>query len=256
MSSPSYHCKHCNYRTDKKFLMKQHLGTLKHKSKAGGFICDCGKIYKHRQSYTRHRKKCSLVSDENAKNITNHLAMVVEDIREENKSLHKMFESFSKQVGTGTTINNSFNVNVFLNSHCKDAIDINDFIDGIEFDGNSMKKLVGNSTHTVTQALVKELKGLDIGKRPIHCTDAKREVLYVKDQGVWEKDSQKQKLKTALDVVSIKHANAIRASLEDCDQSEYCNLIQNMTSPVVKSQVIKGLIRNVMIDKAHKVSES
>ena len=166
-----------------------------------------------------------------------------------------MLESISNQISGNTTINNSFNVNVFLNSHCKDAIDIKDFIDSIEFNGNRVLK-AADSTHAVTQALVQELSGLDIGRRPIHCTDAKREVLYVKDQGVWEKDSENQKIKGALDKVSIKHLNALRDSLVNCDQSSYCATIKNMTSPMQKDIVIKALIPNVSIDKAYKVTES
>ena len=178
------------------------------------FICDCGKRYKYRQGLSVHRKSCSY---EEPKNIitTNEIpeilnpASVISLIKQNEEFKQLMVEQHTENielqkklvnaVNEGTIINNTtnnntnnnhFNVNFFLNDTCKDAMNITDFlgnmnvnIDEIEYIGHH------GYVNGMTKLIMDRLKGMDITKRPIHCTDIKRETMYIKDQNEWSKDT-------------------------------------------------------------------
>jgi hypothetical protein len=122
--------------------------------------------------------------------------------------------------GNGKTINtncnnnnnNKFNINIFLNEQCKDALNIMDFVDQMQlkltdFESYGEKGYV----ESVSQIMVRELKGLDVTKRPIHCSDVKREVLYIKDNDAWEKETEeKEKIKKAINIVGQKNFKQIQ----------------------------------------------
>jgi hypothetical protein len=230
-------CEKCQYITNNKFNYNLHLLTLKHKRTNFGlanlanlanqdpecsskFSCKCGKKYLHASSLSKHKKSCN-------QNKTPPEQMVSLDLIlklfKENQGL--LMEQNDKIIeclkdGNGKTINtncnnnnnNKFNINIFLNEQCKDALNIMDFVDQMQlkltdFESYGEKGYV----ESVSQIMVRELKGLDVTKRPIHCSDVKREVLYIKDNDAWEKETEeKEKIKKAINIVGQKNFKQIQ----------------------------------------------
>ena len=259
------------------------------------FICECGRQYKHRQSLWNHRKICpthnsqldpntneSLPLDPNKimdkdqliKYLIKENSEFKDMLLEQNKMVMKMCE---KSLETGKTINNntncnnvnnnSFNLNLFLNEKCKDAINISDFVDNIKLQLSDLEHF-GNMGYVegVSKILIKNLNELDAYKRPIHCSDLKREVLYIKDDDKWSKeDDDKQVIKKAIKDVANKNIKQITNWINlhpDCKQSEskknnqYLNIVMNSMSGGSNeeqvtniSQIVKNVAKVVTIEK-------
>lgn len=218
-NSEIFYCKICDYTTSHKGSYSKHILTAKHKNnekyeemtkknsqnsqhvqEEKKYICDCGKSYKHASSLWNHKKKCNnveettvIVADDKDKD-----AMLLDVVRQ-NKELHKVIIDQNKQiselipkVGNNNTTTNNFNLNVFLNEECKDAIDWHSFINSIEFELSSLKELTDtNITKSITNAVCNKIHELGIYKRPIHCVDQKRKKLFIKNVEEWEKDEDK-----------------------------------------------------------------
>jgi hypothetical protein len=232
-----FRCDCCDYITSKKNNLTKHFLTRKHINIKRYFEsqtevataksqCACGKTYKHRQSLHNHRKTCTFISNHSAAeseskpedlNLSSHL--LVELIRQ-NKELqnvlieqnHKMLEmSRPQQVVINNTTNNQFNLQVFLNEQCKDALNIMDFVNSLQLqvqDFEATGRL--GFVEGISRIIVNGLKEIDVHKRPIHCTDIKRETLYIKDQDLWEKaNPDKNKLKRAVNIVAQKNLNQL-----------------------------------------------
>jgi hypothetical protein len=199
--------------------------TRQHSPKlAQAYMCSCGKNYKYRQGLSSHKKKCNYIEEiEEIKNevvevesevieLSNALVEVDKKeeeegsndpsykemfmtVMKENKELHKTVREMIPKIGnnntTNNTNNNNFNLNVFLNETCKDAMNIKDFINSLRVQCSEMKEIqtIG-FIELASKVLLKELSGMDVSKRPIHCSDLKRETLYIKDNNVWEKESE------------------------------------------------------------------
>jgi hypothetical protein len=259
------------------------------------FICECGRQYKHRQSLWNHRKICSTHNSQLEPNTNESLPLDPNKIMdkdqlikylikensefkdmllEQNKMVMKMCE---KSLETGKTINNntncnnvnnnSFNLNLFLNEKCKDAINISDFVDNIKLQLSDLEHF-GNMGYVegVSKILIKNLNELDAYKRPIHCSDLKREVLYIKDDDKWSKeDDDKQVIKKAIKDVANKNIKQITNWINlhpDCKQSEskknnqYLNIVMNSMSGGSNeeqvtniSQIVKNVAKVVTIEK-------
>ena len=230
-------CEKCQYITNNKFNYNVHLLTLKHKRTNFGlanlanlanqdpecsskFSCKCGKKYLHASSLTKHKKSCNQNNTPPEQMVSLDLIL---KLFKENQGL--LMEQNDKIIeclkdGNGKTINtncnnnnnNKFNINIFLNEQCKDALNIMDFVDQMQlkltdFESYGEKGYV----ESVSQIMVRELKGLDVTKRPIHCSDVKREVLYIKDNDAWEKETEeKEKIKKAINIVGQKNFKQIQ----------------------------------------------
>jgi len=194
---------------------------LKKKQKA--YTCECGKEYKHHSSLWKHKQKCTYTTEEEPKNTimppeesnTNEnsidfKAMFIEAMKKndevlqvtikENHELRQTLKEMVPLIGNNNTItnntnNNTFNVMLYLNDHCKDAISIEQFMNDIvvtDQDIVSMskyKKPVDNFTNLI----MKSLKNFDVTKRPLHCTDQHRGTLYIKHDEGWENDQNKER---------------------------------------------------------------
>jgi len=194
---------------------------LKKKQKA--YTCECGKEYKHHSSLWKHKQKCTYTTEEEPKNTimppeesnTNEnsidfKAMFIEAMKKndevlqvtikENHELRQTLKEMVPLIGNNNTItnntnNNTFNVMLYLNDHCKDAISIEQFMNDIvvtDQDIVSMskyKKPVDNFTNLI----MKSLKNFDVTKRPLHCTDQHRGTLYIKHDEGWENDKNKER---------------------------------------------------------------
>ena len=237
-SLPFFVCENCDYSTCKKHDFDKHLSTLKHKMFTNvdtkvakvaqkKFACECGKEYKHRQSLYVHKKDCN---HEKTQDAIQGDKLVEYLIKENTDFKNMMLEALKNGTinNINTTNNNShnktFNLNVFLNETCKDAMNIMEFVDSIKLQLSDLEK-VGELGYIegISSIIVKNLNALDVSLRPIHCTDKKRETMYIKDEDKWEKeDSNKAKMHKMVKKVANKNIHLIQDFKEkypDCIKS-------------------------------------
>ena len=252
------------------------------------FACICGKKYKARNSLWYHKQKCRSVHFENehqncdseVKMLTNVVLAVVKQNQEfvkENGDLKHLIIDAQKQMmkvienGTHNTTNNTnshnkaFNLNFFLNETCKDAMNIMDFVDSIQLQLSDLEK-VGEIGYVegISNIIVKNLKQLDITQRPVHCTDKKRETMYIKDENKWEKDESNNKIKKAIKQVAFKNQRLLSKFKEehsDCVtyNSKYSDqynkiIVESMggsgnNNDEKERKIIKNILKNVVIKK-------
>ena len=225
---PKFCCEHCNYNTSKQSQYNRHILTPKHQNttkrlqKVPEHICaNCNKTYKHHSSLWKHSLCClkpnerseSSISSSDLTNLVVELMKSNNELQKQNSEFQKQSQDFQKQLleicKNGTHVTNSnnkaFNINLFLNEKCKDAINFSDFINRIEV---SHEDLENNAqlgfVSGISKILLDQLKQMTETERPIHCTDAKRETIYVKDDNKWEKDDENAKLSSAIREVSRK----------------------------------------------------
>jgi len=232
--STKFLCTNCDYICFRKSDFAKHLSTDKHngnKMETFGnqnsqklstiFNCICGKTYKNRSGLWKHKKNC--VESLHDKIMTNDNADIVCELVKQNKELKELLLEQNNKIlevvkegkiinnnNTNNTMNNHFNMNFFLNEKCKDAVNIQDFVNSLQLQLKDLEETgrIGY-INGITKIFVKGLQEMDIYKRPIHCSDLKREILYVKDKDKWEKDNGNEKLKNAIRVVSNKNAQQV-----------------------------------------------
>jgi hypothetical protein len=237
-------CEKCDYSCGKKFNWDRHILTLKHINATNNnkmstinekneqkehnivkHICEyCNKIYSDRTGLWRHKKKCENVSNidiTNVQMLTNMVFEVVKQNAETQKQnqdlINKLYElSKNSQITNNTTNNNnshnkSFNLQFFLNETCKNAMNITDFVNSLQLQLSDLEN-VGQLGYIegISNIIIKNLNALDVTLRPVHCTDKKRETIYIKDENRWEKeDDNKSKLHKMIRRVSNKNIDLI-----------------------------------------------
>ena len=242
---PNFFCEVCDYFTIRKSQFDRHLLTAKHlKSTNGnssdpkssaGYTCEyCQKSYKERTGLWKHKKTCQTVPPEKEKdNLINILLKentdfknIIIDVIKNNSNLQKQFTDLQQQVVdvcknnigfNHNTINNNnshnktFNLQFFLNEQCKDAMNIMDFVNSVTLQLSDLES-VGKLGYVegISNIMIKKLNEMDIYKRPVHCSDAKREILYVKDNDTWEKENASHsKLRRAIKYISKKNSDLL-----------------------------------------------
>jgi len=238
-SSKKFNCEKCNYVTSRKSQYERHLNTAKHKMIVNDspesskkidieYKCICGKIYKYDSGYYRHKKKCNYVDSELIDNTPPNTMIdssLVIELLKENKELRELMVEQNKHIidiaknsgnttnnnTTNITNNNKFNLNVFLNETCKDAINLNDFIQSIELNVNDFINTGElGFVKGISNIMVERIRDMEPHTRPIHCTDLKREVVYVKDSDKWAKeDENKTHLRKAVRIVANKNKEQV-----------------------------------------------
>ena len=240
-----FECKNCDFKTFNKYNYNKHILTLKHKNLLNSdkkmqkmqddeittflnFECECGKKYKYRQGLSYHKKKCGLLN--NTSLITIEDKQQILELKEDNKELKNMIKELVKEnakhqlqitelipkIGNNNnnnTINNNqkFNINVFLNEKCKDAINMTDFIKSIQVSIEQLDFTKNNGlANGLSKTIMDNMNKLSLYERPLHCTDVKRETLYIKDENEWNKDETKEKIKKAIKKASGKNYNALQ----------------------------------------------
>jgi hypothetical protein len=243
-SSKKFRCKKCDYITCRKSQYERHILTDKHKmddkedkkkfQKNVHFLCECGKEYKYRQGLWKHQQTCNIF--ENSTIIQEQseikiLTNLVLDVVKQNNELTNKIVDVCKNIQPLNMYNNinsnnkTFNINFFLNETCKDAMNIMDFVDSVKIQLSDLEN-VGKLgfVEGISNIIIKNLKELDVHKRPVHCSDSKREVMYVKDEDKWEKENNdKKKLRKAIKHIAHKNSNmlpAFKAKYPDCGKSE------------------------------------
>ena len=279
-----YECKICNYFTIRKNNFERHNLSEKHNK-----MCN---ILENNNKEKNEQNEQNEQNELNLKALTNIVLEVVKQSKElaslnyetqkHNKELtDKIFEIYNSNnssinnVTNNTQINNNnnnnnktFNLNVFLNETCKDAMNINDFVDSLQLQLSDLED-VGKLgfVEGISNIIVKNLKAMDIHKRPVHCADQKREVLYIKDEDKWEKENeQKQRLRKAIKRVAFKNEKLLPKYKEEhpgCNYSDskfsdqYSKLVieamggsgNNLLEK--EDKIIKKIAREVIIDKSN-----
>jgi hypothetical protein len=241
---PKFYCNNCDYGTSRKSSYTEHLLSAKHQKSmisnisngkiskiCNKFTCkNCNKVYKDNSGLWRHNKKCIKVIDSSNTIIdpTETPADVVRLLLNQNMELIKQNQEFkdliieqnnkmievakeAKIINNTTNNTNNFNLQFFLNEQCKDALNIMEFINQLQLNTTDLD-MVGRLGYIegISKLFIRGLKALDVFKRPLHCSDLKREVLYVKDKDSWEKDTdENNKIKTAIKYIAAKNFKQI-----------------------------------------------
>jgi len=288
----NFNCYNCNYITSSFKDFNKHCSTQKHqrltnandlsqKSPKNTYTCDCGNVYKHMSSLCKHKKKC-LTKDEDDNetmidgiNIKDKDALVLHLLKQNSDLQNKIIDMASKSNITNnshsnnTTNNNNktFNLQLFLNETCKNAMNITDFVSSIKMDLDDLEHTgITGYVEGITNIVVKNLNNLEQQLRPLHCSDYKREVLYIKDNDEWTKeDDNKPILTKAIKTIAnknIKQINKWVQNYPDCIAADskkndlYLKIVSNSMNGLTKEEadknmnkIITNVAKNVTIDK-------
>jgi len=297
-----YCCELCYFYTSNKNNFDKHLATRKHLSvtignakNARAYMClDCKREFTSRHGLWSHKKKCN--NSDNSENSINSIILtpsmepteLVSFLLQENKEFKQMIldqnktimEMATKQTlssnSHNTQINNTanitqhnkqkFNLNFFLNETCKDAMNITDFVNSLQIQFSDIEK-VGELGYAegISRIFMKGLKELDICKRPVHCTDLKREIVHIKNNNKWEKEISL--LQKAIKIITNNNINKItdwKNAHPGCTDGEnklndkYCKILYESMGPIDEEQeqkdfskIIRNIAKCTVIDKAN-----
>jgi hypothetical protein len=236
-NTKKFTCIYCNYNTCNKKDYNKHILTIKHlnninKNIENRITCDCGKIFYSTAGIWKHKQKCNVIIENNNANTNNLIQELVKETRElikENQELKQMVIDISSKPTTITNNRNKFNLNFFLNDTCKDALNLTDFVSSIKLQLTDLEN-VGTHGYVngISNIIIKNLNALDVNKRPVHCSDLKREIMYVKDENKWEKENnEKEKLQKAIKKVSYKNVLQISGWQKEHPGCEYSHNKKN-----------------------------
>jgi hypothetical protein len=298
-----YRCESCDYFTCNLFDFNKHSQTKKHsqsglsmaiaeksiacdkKSQKKEFICStCNKVYKDNSGLWRHKKRCDISDKTYDDNILDNSTQITPElilnVLKQNNELTNIVVEQSKTIiemaknGTGNTINSNnvnsnnktFNLNVFLNETCKDAMNIMDFVDSLQLQLSDLEN-VGKLgfVEGISNIIVKNLQALDIHKRPVHCADKKREVIYIKDEDKWERETEeKNKIRKAIKKVAYKNQRLLPKFKEEhpgCNfsESQYADHYSKLVIEAMggrgdndlekEDKIIRNIAKEIVIDK-------
>ena len=298
------YCKYCDYICFKNSDMERHNLTLKHQNAKNAnsnanfgvaekieifYSCDfCEKKFKHASSLSRHKKKCENMkkiyennnlstdnsflqeeTDKNSLNYSNDHELVLYLLKQ-NKQLQEQIIDLCKngttnQYNSINSHNKTFNLQFFLNETCKDAMNLTDFVNSIQLQLTDLENVGKNGfVSGISNIIIQNLKQLDVTQRPVHCSDQKRETMYVKEENQWFNDSKEmpenQKLKKVIKQIAHKNICLIsdwKSKYPDCIYSDsrksdqYNHIIYESMSQNDKNdeKIIKKIAKEVIIDK-------
>jgi hypothetical protein len=303
-----FYCEICDFGCSKKGDYSRHLTTRKHikltnansdanasnidenpntiKMCPNRFICECGTTFSHKSSLSRHKKKCSettisntvenkaptsdTVSMDQFVDVVNKCVKLSEDNQALTKKVIELVEKPSVVNNNTQNVNNVFNLNVFLNENCKDALNLTDFVKNLKLqleDLENMGKL--GFVDGMSNIIIKGLEELDVDKRPIHCTDARRDVLYIKENDIWEKDKgvTAEKISSAMEDIKKKNVQQMQQWVEKYPAArnggsqkgdEYHKIVSNMFGcngdPGKNTKkIMKNIAKHTSIHDAKKI---
>ena len=286
-----YSCEKCDYYTSNLYDYKKHINTIKHKScdksifsmdenkksQEHNFICEnCNKKYKDNSGLWRHKKKCN--SNNNYQNDKDPIKIESTDkelinyLIKENQDFKNLILEIVKKdsynncnnITTTNSHNKTFNLQFFLNETCKNAMNISDFVDSIKLqliDLENVAKI--GYVEGLSKIIIKNLKALDVTERPVHCSDSKRDTMYVKDEDKWEKENENNhKVLKAIEDIANKNSKMVKEwkiKNPECSSSKshkadvYSHImIQAVCSnnDANNNKILKKLAKEVTIDKS------
>lgn len=287
--------KHLSTRKHYFMVTMETMETKKSQKVAQHNICNkCKKIYNTRAGLWKHMKVCDYtiivtelpseqcdINNGIAKEVTYNtkyggytkdelLFKLIKDndemmkiIKGQQDQINFIIPKIGNTTNNNTTMNNNFNLNVFLNEHCKDALNISDFIDSLKI---TLEDLLFSKTNGIsrgiTDVMIKGLKDLDIHKRPIHCTDTKRDIMYIKDEDKWLKDENHKMIKNTIVKIADKERTALQQwAIDNPDwmeterkQLDYLTMVRSICEPIenysnYERKILKNLGKEIQIDK-------
>ena len=228
--SNKFCCEKCNYITDRKSNFATHMTSAKHLKELNGtnfkqtlsnkFECEvCNRLYATSSGLWKHHQKCMAeeeikkpIADANEPTDKDLIMLLIKENSELKNMMMKVLENGTMQNShnTNNSHNKAFNLQFFLNETCKDAMNITDFVESIKLQLSDLER-VGELGYVegISNIIVKNLKDLDVTQRPVHCTDQKRETMYVKDEDKWEKDEEQKKMHKMVRKVADKNARML-----------------------------------------------
>jgi len=296
-SSSVISCKVCHYATCNKKDFNRHLNTRKHKRMTTElqmddklsnktYTCNCGSEYKYRQGLWKHKQICDKIQSSESSEPEDEselkiLTNLVKDVIKQNIDVIKQNQDLTNKIvdmcktGQPNNIshsnihsnNKTFNLQFFLNETCKDAMNISEFVESIKFQISDLEH-TGNTNFVegISNVVLNNLKDLDTRQRPIHCSDNKREILYIKDDNQWIKDDEpNNKMSKVIKQIANKNMKQIPEWVKnnpDCYDSSskkndtylkiVCNSMSGGTELEQKnniSKIISRVAKEVVIDK-------
>ncbi len=297
-SAPNFSCISCDYNTSRKSNYETHLLSAKHKrvtnrlqmglksvknkqEQAETFNCSCGKQYQHRQGLWRHKKSCIYISSKEdlitcmndatkQQEIISYLLKENSEFKqlmmEQNKNMLELAKN-SGSYNTNNSHNTNFNLNFFLNETCKNAMNIMDFVSQLQVGIKDLEETGRlGFAEGISKIFINGLKQMDISDRPIHCSDSKREIMYVKDKDQWNKETDdKTLLTTAIKHVAHKNIKQIKEwtnehpEFNDSTSKEndrYLRIVSNSMNGINEEEtnknynkIIKNIVKETVIHK-------
>ena len=232
--SRKYTCKKCDYSCSNEYNFTKHLSTTKHKMVTNGNLngnkmvtcvsCEtCGRIYKYKSGLSRHKKLCVGNNESIVLKTTNvkvamkgndaaAINLLAQALSKQGDLIEKLIENQKEMIPKlGNNNNNKISINVFLNEHCKNAMNLTDFVDNIKV---SIQDLEYTNQHGyekgISNIFTKHLTDIAATERPIHCSDTKRLQFYIKDSDKWEKDITHKKIDKTIDDITRKQFSHIK----------------------------------------------
>lgn len=254
VATNKYQCQYCEQKYKTNSGLWKHIQRCVHNFKSN-MIIDIIKNDNNVQEFLIEQNKI----------LIEQLSQQNKQLFEQNTKLLEMAQTSNSVIGTMNNINNKFNINVFLNETCKDAINLTDFVNQITLSLEDLEETskVGYA-EGISNVFIRNLKEIDYKERPIHCNDYKREVLYIKDDNQWIKDD-KEKLTNAIKFVANKNINQIykwqKANPEyknpnSKQNDKYMKMLCEVMSGSTKEEqqnnynkIIKNISKEVLIDK-------
>lgn len=300
-----FYCEDCDYTTSKLSSYKKHLSTAKHINltnltekvakvahQNGKYVCDiCEKQYKSRMGLWHHKQRCSqyeenLINEQTEPPLDKNLfvqllkqnqtlitsnkefkELIIEQ-QQDNQDLQKqLLEVVKEGKVINNTQNNKFNLNFFLNEQCKDAINMSEFMENMTLDMEDLTETGRlGFVNGISRIFVNKLRELDMYKRPLHCTDLKRETLYIKDNDSWSKeDNSKDTLRELVDRIANKNCKTMQqwtaenpnyTEMDSVENKEFMKLSDAVLggfgeheSKQFRDKIIKGVIKEVFVCK-------
>ena len=288
-----FYCETCHFKCCKQSNYDKHLLTLKHQHADkmltnadgknaenaentlpnNGHKCECGKEYKHRQSLFIHKKKCP---NFNKKETDKNEELINYLIKENHEFKNLILEIVKKDntINNNTISNNNinshnktFNLQFFLNETCKNAMNISDFVDSIKLQLSDLENVAKiGYVEGLSKIIIKNLNALDVTERPVHCSDSKRDTMYVKDEDKWEKENEENhKVLKAIEDIANKNRKMVKewkiknpecASSKSHKADVYSHIMiqavcsNNDTNNI---KILKKIAKEVTIDKTNNL---
>ena len=293
-----YYCQNCDFKCSQKCDWERHIIRPKHIFNQNGndketkkleknFFCDCGKKFKTNSGLWKHKKQCvSIEEDKDDEddeddeymyqgiNIKDKDALVLHLLKQNGDLQNKIIEMASQTSVTNnnnshnnTTNNNTFNLNFFLNETCKNAMNITDFVSSIQMSLEDLEN-TGRIGYVegISNIVIKNLNKLEHHMRPLHCSNFKREILYIKDNNEWTKETDNKPILTnAIKTIAnqnIKQISKWKDNYPDCIKSDstkndlYLKIVSNSMNGLTKEEgekninkIITNVAKKVVIEK-------
>jgi hypothetical protein len=283
-----FHCDICYFNSSKQSDWNRHILTAKHKRLINPndftpnklesiYDCNCGKKYKHLSSLCAHKKKCLYQNNVNNDTSVDKDTLISVLLTQNKELIELLKHGITNNITNNNTNNNTNNTNIdnktfnltfFLNETCKDAINITDFVSSIKVNLEDLEN-TGRQGYIqgITNIILKKLNNLEQHMRPLHCSNTKQEVLYIKDNDEWTKETQNKPILTkAIKTIANENIKQIKHWKDkhiDCSHSDskkndlYLKIVSNSMNGSTEeegnkniSKIISNVAKEVTIDKA------